>query len=140
MTTESQVLALIQELQKRLGMAVVLISHNLGVIAQMCRRVYRHVRRLCRRRRACRRYLYRPAHPYTQGLLASLPDPSRPDKELTGIDGQAPDLFHMPAGCRFIAAARRPCASVRIACRRRMSWWRPSRGVLASEPGKEEGL
>jgi oligopeptide/dipeptide ABC transporter ATP-binding protein len=44
---------------------------------------------------------YRPAHPYTKGLLASLPDPDHKDKVLTGIDGQAPDLFHMPAGCRF---------------------------------------
>ena len=44
---------------------------------------------------------YRPAHPYTQGLLASLPDPAQKDKALTGIPGQAPDLFHMPEGCRF---------------------------------------
>ena len=44
---------------------------------------------------------YRPAHPYTKGLLASLPDPTDRDKVLTGIPGQAPDLFHMPKGCRF---------------------------------------
>lgn len=100
-TTEAQVLALIQELQKRLGMAVVLISHNLGVIAQMCRRVYVMYAGCVVEEGAVEDIFYRPAHPYTQGLLASLPDPSRPDKELTGIDGQAPDLFHMPAGCRF---------------------------------------
>ena len=100
-TTEAQVLALIQELQKQLDMAVVLISHNLGVIAQMCRRVYVMYAGCVVEEGAVEDIFYRPAHPYTQGLLASLPDPSRPDKELTGIDGQAPDLFHMPAGCRF---------------------------------------
>lgn len=100
-TTEAQVLALIQELQKRLGMAVVLISHNLGVIAQMCRRVYVMYAGCVVEEGLVEDIFYRPAHPYTQGLLASLPDPSRPDKDLTGIDGQAPDLFHMPSGCRF---------------------------------------
>lgn len=100
-TTEAQVLALIQELQKQLDMAVVLISHNLGVIAQMCRRVYVMYAGCVVEEGPVEDIFYRPAHPYTQGLLASLPDPSRPDKELTGIDGQAPDLFHMPAGCRF---------------------------------------
>ena len=115
-TTEAQVLALIQELQKRLGMAVVLISHNLGVIAQMCRRVYVMYAGCVVEEGAVEDIFYRPAHPYTQGLLASLPDPSRPDKELTGIDGQAPDLFRMPTGCRFY----RRCPQAMRVCTHRL--------------------
>ena len=114
-TTEAQVLTLLQELQTRLGMAVVLISHNLGVIAQMCRRVYVMYAGCVVEEGWVEDIFYRPAHPYTQGLLASLPDLSRPDKVLTGIDGQAPDLFRMPAGCRFY---RRCALAMRICVHR----------------------
>ena len=100
-TTEAQVLALLRRLQKDRGLAVVLISHNLGVIAQMCRRVYVMYAGVVAERGSVEDIFYRPAHPYTKGLLASLPDPDRPDKVLTGIAGQAPDLFFRPKGCRF---------------------------------------
>lgn len=100
-TTEAQVLALLRKLQEKSGMAVVLISHNLGVIAQMCRRIYVMYAGMVVEQGTAGDIFYRPAHPYTRGLLASLPDPDHKDKVLTGIDGQAPDLFHMPAGCRF---------------------------------------
>ncbi len=100
-TTEAQVLSVLQTLQQKMGMAVVLISHNLGVIAQMCRRVYVMYAGTVVEEGPADAIFYRPAHPYTQGLLASLTDPRRPDKQLTGIAGQAPDLFHMPPGCRF---------------------------------------
>ena len=82
-------------------MAVVLISHNLGVIAQMCRRVYVMYAGVVVETGRVEDIFDHPAHPYTKGLLASLPDPAHKDKVLTGIAGQAPDLFHMPSGCRF---------------------------------------
>lgn len=100
-TTEAQVLDVLKRLQAELGMAVVLISHNLGVIAQMCRRIYVMYAGVVVEEGTADDIFYRPAHPYTKGLLASLPDPSQKDKALTGIPGQAPDLFHMPQGCRF---------------------------------------
>ena len=100
-TTEAQVLDVLKRLQEELGMAVVLISHNLGVIAQMCRRIYVMYAGAIVEEGTADDIFYRPAHPYTQGLLASLPDPAQKDKALTGIPGQAPDLFHMPEGCRF---------------------------------------
>ena len=100
-TTEAQVLDVLKRLQAELGMAVVLISHNLGVIAQMCRRIYVMYAGAIVEEGTADDIFYRPAHPYTKGLLASLPDPAQKDKALTGIPGQAPDLFHMPKGCRF---------------------------------------
>lgn len=100
-TTEAQVLDVLKKLQAELGMAVVLISHNLGVIAQMCRRIYVMYAGTVVEEGTADDIFYRPVHPYTKGLLASLPDPSDRDKVLTGIPGQAPDLFHMPKGCRF---------------------------------------
>lgn len=100
-TTEAQVLAVLRQLQEKQGMAMVLISHNLGVIAQMCRRVYVMYAGCVVESGSVEDIFYRPAHPYTRGLLASLPDVEKKDKILVGIPGQAPDLVHMPAGCRF---------------------------------------
>ena len=105
-TTEAQVLALLRSLQAKLGMAVILISHNLGIIAQMCRRVYVMYAGCIVEEGPVEALFEAPAHPYTQGLLGSLPDPDCQDKVLTGIPGQAPDLFHMPAGCRFYPRCR----------------------------------
>jgi len=100
-TTEAQVLELLSQLQKKSAMAVVLISHNLGVIARMCHRVYVMYAGVVVEQGTTEELFDGPAHPYTQGLLASLPDPDHGDKELQGIPGQAPDLFHLTAGCRF---------------------------------------
>ncbi|MBC3536218.1 ABC transporter ATP-binding protein [Megasphaera hominis] len=105
-TTEAQVLQLLRSLQAERQMAVVLISHNLGVIAQMCRRVYVMYAGCVVEEGPVEAIFDEPAHPYTQGLLASLPDPAHKDKILTGIAGQAPDLFHMPTGCRFYPRCR----------------------------------
>lgn len=100
-TTEAQVLALLCKLQHETGMAMVLISHNLGVIAQICQRVYVMYAGCIVETGSVEDIFYRPAHPYTRGLLESLPDLAQKDKVIVGIDGQAPDLFRMPKGCRF---------------------------------------
>lgn len=100
-TTEAQVLSLLQKLQQERQMAVVLISHNLGVIAQMCHRVYVMYAGVVVEEGPVEAIFDEPVHPYTKGLLASLPDPAYKEKKLQGIDGQAPDLFHLPQGCRF---------------------------------------
>ena len=122
-TTEAQVLDVLKRLQAELGMAVVLISHNLGVIAQMCRRIYVMYAGVVVEEGTADDIFYRPAHPYTKGLLESLPDPSQKDKALTGIPGQAPDLFHMPQGCRFYPR----CPRAMKAC------------MEAAPPGEEAG-
>lgn len=100
-TTEAQVLELLRQLQRQHNMAMVLISHNLGVIAQMCQRVYVMYAGCVVESGSVEDIFYRPAHPYTKGLLASLPDVEDKDKILVGIPGQAPDLYRMPKGCRF---------------------------------------
>ena len=105
-TTEAKVLYLLRSLQQKLGMAIVLISHNLGVIAQMCRRVYVMYAGCVVESGMVEDIFDKPAHPYTKGLLASLPDPEHKDKPLQGISGQAPDLFHLPEGCRFYPRCR----------------------------------
>ena len=116
-TTEAQILALLQQLQRDTGMAMVLISHNLGVIAQMCRRIYVMYAGTVVEEGSAEDIFYRPAHPYTQGLLASLPDPAHKDRILKGIKGQAPDLFHMPQGCRFF----RRCPYAMRICMQKLS-------------------
>lgn len=116
-TTEAQILALLQQLQHDTGMAMVLISHNLGVIAQMCRRIYVMYAGTIVEEGTAEDIFYRPAHPYTQGLLDSLPDPAHKDRVLKGIAGQAPDLFHMPQGCRFF----RRCPYAMRICMQKLS-------------------
>lgn len=126
-TTEAQVLALLQRLQQETQMAMVLVSHNLGVIAQMCQRVYVMYAGCVVETGSVEDIFYRPAHPYTKGLLASLPDTAQKDKVLVGIAGQAPDLFRMPQGCRFF----RRCPQAMQICTREL----PVRKTVA--PGHE---
>ena len=100
-TIQDQIMKLLNLLKQELGMSIIRVTHDLGVIAQMCRRLYVMYAGAIVEEGTADDIFYRPAHPYTQGLLASLPDPAQKDKALTGIPGQAPDLFHMPEGCRF---------------------------------------
>lgn len=100
-TTEAEVLGLFQSLEQRCHMATILISHNLGIVAQLCRRVIVMYAGQVVEEGLVASIFDRPSHPYTKGLLGSLPDPDVPDKVLVGIGGHAPDLFAMPTGCRF---------------------------------------
>lgn len=105
-TTEAQVLNVLQQMQEDLHMAVLLISHNLGVIARMCRRVYVMYAGTVVEEATTERLFDEPAHPYTKGLLSSLPALHDKGEILKGIGGQAPDLFHLPQGCRFFSRCR----------------------------------
>ena len=105
-TTEAQVLNVLQQMQEELHMAVLLISHNLGVIARMCRRVYVMYAGTVVEEATTERLFDEPAHPYTKGLLSSLPALHDKGEILKGIGGQAPDLFHLPQGCRFFSRCR----------------------------------
>ncbi len=113
-TVQAQILALLKRLTRETGSALVLITHDLGVVARYADRVaVMYAGRIVET--ASARDLYsRPRHPYTQGLLASVPrlDADRKHR-LLPIEGQPPDLAHLPAGCAF--APR--CSHVAERCR-----------------------
>ncbi len=101
-TVQAQILDLMKELQKKRNTAIILITHDLGVIAQMADRVAvmysGHILEEGNRRHI----FYNPSHPYTQGLLKSVPNPENLTKErLRPIDGQPPDLLDPPKGCPY---------------------------------------
>jgi peptide/nickel transport system ATP-binding protein len=101
-TTQAQVLELINQLQGEFGMAVILITHDLGVVAETCGRALVMYCGKIVESAPIEPLFARPRHPYTHGLLASIPR-IRPDKvrRLPTIEGRVPDLLHLPAGCRF---------------------------------------
>ncbi|WP_078556680.1 ABC transporter ATP-binding protein [Bacillus alkalicellulosilyticus] len=100
-TIQAQILELIKELQSKLGMSVIMITHDLGVVAETCDYVavmycgkvveFSDVRTL----------FQNPKHPYTIGLLNSLPRSDRDQEELIPIKGTVPSPDHLPEGCRF---------------------------------------
>jgi oligopeptide transport system ATP-binding protein len=98
-TIQAQVLDLIKRLTSELGTAVMLISHNLGVVADMTQRVAIMYAGYVVEEAATVDVFARPRHPYTVGLLHSLPRPNAP--ELVPIEGAPPDLRHPPRGCPF---------------------------------------
>ncbi|MBM2811690.1 MAG: oligopeptide/dipeptide transporter, ATPase subunit [Chloroflexi bacterium] len=97
-TIQAQILSLLAEVQAEMGMGLVLISHNLGVVAQVCRRVAVMYAGNIVEEGATAEIFRSPGHPYTAGLLASVPRRSTP---LQGIRGAICDLLHPPTGCRF---------------------------------------
>ena len=101
-TIQRQILALLKELQGRLGMAVILITHDLGVIAETADRVLVMYGGMVMEEGPVRELFARPSHPYTRGLLASIPD-LRDDSHhrLTPIPGSPPDMLRPPKGCPF---------------------------------------
>jgi oligopeptide/dipeptide ABC transporter ATP-binding protein len=101
-TTQAQVLEEIRVLQAELGMAVILITHDLGVVAETCRRALVMYCGSVVESGDTARLLHQPHHPYTAGLLASIPR-LRDDRitELPVIPGRVPDLLNLPPGCRF---------------------------------------
>jgi peptide/nickel transport system ATP-binding protein len=99
-TTQAQILALIKELQRDLGCSVLLITHDFGVVAQMADDVaVMYLGRIVEQG-SVRDILRHPRHPYTQGLLRSLPSMNT-DGRLAGIPGTVPSLTAIPAGCAF---------------------------------------
>ena len=102
-TIQAQILELIQHLQKELGMAVILVTHDLGVIAQLCDNiVVMYGGRICERGTA-HEIFYNPKHEYTKGLLRSIPNMSRMKEKLVPIAGTPINMLNLPAGCSFCA-------------------------------------
>jgi oligopeptide transport system ATP-binding protein len=101
-TIQAQILELMQKLQEDTGTAIVLITHDLGVIAKICHRVHVMYAGRFVEKAGVDDIFHKPQHPYTLGLLESVPrlDEERSDR-LTPIVGQPPDLTSLPAGCSF---------------------------------------
>jgi len=100
-TIQAQILELMQELQKKLGMAIIMITHDLGVIAEMCDEIIvMYAGRVCERGTADEIF-YNPRHEYTKGLLRSIPRLEKEHHKLIPIGGSPVDLTNMPAGCAF---------------------------------------
>ena len=102
-TIQAQILELMQELQKKMGMAIIMVTHDLGVIADMCDEIIvMYGGRVCERGTADAIF-YDPRHEYTKGLLRSIPSVSRMKERLVPIGGTPINLLNMPKGCAFCA-------------------------------------
>ena len=116
-TIEAQILDLMRTLQDELGTAIIMITHDLGVIAEMARKVVVMYAGKVVEQAPVERIFASPNHPYTQGLLQSLPrvdkDASGAKQRLQEIPGIVPSLLNLPAGCKF--ASR--CPSVMPQCK-----------------------
>ncbi|MEP1786424.1 MAG: ABC transporter ATP-binding protein, partial [Nitratireductor sp.] len=133
-TIQAQILKLMNELKREIGMSLVLITHDLGVVAKMAQRVLVMYAGVVVEEADAQTLFDRPLHPYTQGLMRSIPRPSaRKDRqqEIDTIKGTVPALSALPPGCRFSDR----CAMVHEPCRK----WEPPLAVpddMASPPGK----
>jgi peptide/nickel transport system ATP-binding protein len=100
-TIQAQILELLGELRQRLGMSIVLITHDLGVVAETCDRVVVMYAGQVVEEGPVEHIFADPRHPYTQGLLAAIPRLDRPVDRLAVIPGSVPSPVSWPVGCRF---------------------------------------
>ena len=102
-TIQAQILELMQSLQKKLGMAIIMVTHDLGVIAEMCDEiVVMYGGRFCERGTADEIF-YNPRHEYTRGLLRSIPNITNMKERLVPISGTPINMLNLPKGCAFCA-------------------------------------
>lgn len=100
-TIQAQILQLIKDMKKKLNMSVLFITHDLGVVAQNCDRVVvMYAGKIVEVAEVCELFDH-PAHPYTQGLIMSIPKMSSDVEELYSIDGSIPSFVSLPSGCTF---------------------------------------
>ena len=105
---QAQILELLDNLRKKLGLSIVFVTHDLGVVAEMCDSVLVMYGGVTAEYSDIDTIYNSPRHPYTQELLKAFPDLSKPEKRLASIPGYPPRLDALPAGCRF--APRCPVA------------------------------
>ncbi|MBQ6864000.1 MAG: ABC transporter ATP-binding protein [Clostridia bacterium] len=142
-TIQAQILELIQKLQKELGMAVILVTHDLGVIASMCDNiVVMYGGKICERGTA-HEIFYNPCHEYTKGLLRSIPNVTRMKERLVPILGTPINMLNLPKGCSFCArcdAAMKICLTeqpeeLTINENHKASCWMNVKAMLEAEGG-----
>jgi oligopeptide/dipeptide ABC transporter ATP-binding protein len=106
-TIQAQYLKLLRDIQREHGLALIFITHNLGIVARMCDSVAVMYAGRVIESGPVRRIFNAPAHPYTQALIESIPRLGGGPERLTAIDGQPPDLATLPRGCSFQARCPR---------------------------------
>jgi oligopeptide transport system ATP-binding protein len=111
-TVQAQILALLRDLQRDFGTAIVLITHDLGVVAGICDQVMVMYGGRVMEFAPARDIFYQPTHPYTIGLLGALPRLDSDSAELVSIPGNPPNMNDLPKGCPFSAR----CANVLPRC------------------------
>ncbi|HHW01605.1 MAG TPA: ABC transporter ATP-binding protein [Thermoanaerobacterales bacterium] len=112
-TIQAQILELMKDLKERLGTAIMLITHDLGVVAEMAENVLVMYAGKVVEYADVKTIFKNPKHPYTVGLLGSIPRLDQPREKLYVIEGVVPNPFNMPSGCRFHPR----CPDVREICR-----------------------
>ncbi|CAN0655178.1 ABC transporter ATP-binding protein [Nitratireductor aquimarinus] len=135
-TIQAQILDLMRRLQKELGMSILFITHDMGVVAEMADDVAVMYAGAIVEQAGASELFARPSHPYTRGLLHSIPMPGRPEGErLVPIPGTVPPLHAMPEGCAF--APR--CGLADEACREPVSLsdFAPNHRVACFHAGRE---
>lgn len=106
-TTQAQILTILKDVNRQLGTATILITHDLGVVADIAARVYVMYGGIIVEEGSTVEIFARPAHPYTQGLLGSVPNPEVDTPcRLVPIEGSPPDLIKPPEGCPFCARCK----------------------------------
>ena len=145
-TIQAQILELMQSLQKELGMAIIMITHDLGVVAQLCDEVVvMYAGSICEQGTADEIF-YNPRHEYTKGLMRSIPTLESDGQRLQPITGTPIDLLNMPAGCAFAPRCdaamkiclRQRCQRMQINDSHQAACWVNVRDALKEEGGEAE--
>ena len=105
-TIQAQILDLLREVCARIDTAIILITHDLGVVAEIAQRVAVMYAGRIMEEAEVEKLFEQPLHPYTQGLMGSVPVLGKPKKDLDVIPGSVPNLISLPQGCRFAPRCR----------------------------------
>jgi oligopeptide/dipeptide ABC transporter ATP-binding protein len=100
-TIQAQILELMKDLKERLGISILLITHHMGLVAEICERAIVMYSGMIAEESDVYSLFKEPLHPYTQALLKCIPRASKQSTELESIEGMVPDLVNPPPGCRF---------------------------------------
>ncbi len=119
-TIQAQILQLLKDLQSARKMSVLLITHNLGIVAQFCSRIYVMYAGKMVEHAEARTLFHSPLHPYTRGLLRSVIRLDQKTRRVETMAGLMPDLIHMPLGCAFHPR----CDQAQDVCRKENPDWR----------------
>lgn len=142
-TVQAEILELLENLQKEREMAMLLITHDMGVVAQTADEIAVMYAGQIVEQASTRELFARPEHPYTEALLGSIPrldDPDARSSRLATITGRPPDLLNPPTACRF--AGRCPCANLADSCTQvapNLRELRPGHWVRSAHPRSERG-
>ena len=102
-TIQAQILELMKELKEKINMAIILITHDLGLVADICEKVMVMYGGTIVEKGSVHDIFYDPKHPYTEGLLKCIPGLNMEKERLNPIEGSPPDMLHAPKGCPFVA-------------------------------------